>query len=89
VAVARAHVWWSVALLAVPAVLAGLALLWAGPRPQAAPPAAPARALPATRVAVAEPAPAGRPERITTRVLGAAGPLATVEESRRVEVTTG
>jgi hypothetical protein len=29
VAVARTYLWWFVALLAVPAVLAGLALLWA------------------------------------------------------------
>jgi outer membrane protein OmpA-like peptidoglycan-associated protein len=40
VAVARARVWWFVALLAVPAVLAGLALLWAGPPTSAAPPVA-------------------------------------------------
>jgi outer membrane protein OmpA-like peptidoglycan-associated protein len=45
--VTRARVWWSVALLAVPAVLAGLALLWAGPSTAAAPPAARAGALPA------------------------------------------
>ena len=37
-AVASARMWWSVALLAVPAVLAGLALLWAGPAPPAAAP---------------------------------------------------
>jgi outer membrane protein OmpA-like peptidoglycan-associated protein len=50
---ARPRVWWSVALLAVPAVLAGLALLWAGPPTPPAPavarasaPAAPPSALP-------------------------------------------
>jgi outer membrane protein OmpA-like peptidoglycan-associated protein len=40
VAVARARLWWFAALLAVPAVLAGLALLWADPPTSAAPPVA-------------------------------------------------
>jgi outer membrane protein OmpA-like peptidoglycan-associated protein len=43
---ARPLVWWSVALLAVPAVLSGLALLWAGSPTAPAPPAARASALP-------------------------------------------
>jgi outer membrane protein OmpA-like peptidoglycan-associated protein len=62
VAVARAHVWWSVAMLAVPAALAGLALLWAGPAPQAAPPVVPPRVLPAAPVDAADPTPAEQPD---------------------------
>jgi outer membrane protein OmpA-like peptidoglycan-associated protein len=40
--VVRARLWWSAALIAVPAVLAGIALLWAGPSAPAAPAAPPA-----------------------------------------------
>lgn len=75
--VARARVWWFVALLAVPAVLAGLALLWTGPPAPAAPPVAarvtapPAEppsaspAVPATApapVVATDPAPAAPPD---------------------------
>jgi outer membrane protein OmpA-like peptidoglycan-associated protein len=38
--VAHARVWWFVALLAVPAVVAGLALVWTGPPAPVAPPVA-------------------------------------------------
>jgi outer membrane protein OmpA-like peptidoglycan-associated protein len=58
-------VWWVVALLAVPAVLAGLALLWAGPPPPAVragavPPASPGTSA-AAPVVVAAPPPAEHP----------------------------
>ncbi|WP_345607960.1 OmpA family protein [Pseudonocardia adelaidensis] len=64
---ARAHVWWSVALLVVPAALAGLALLWAGPREQVAPPVAPAHVLPATPAVETR---ADRPDPTPARVAG-------------------
>jgi outer membrane protein OmpA-like peptidoglycan-associated protein len=44
--VAMARLWWFAAMLAVPAVLAGFALLWAGPPAPAAPPLARASVLP-------------------------------------------
>jgi len=86
VAVARAHVWWSVALLVVPAVLAGLALLWVGRQEQAPPPGTPARGLPAgpSAPAVAT-VPVDRPTHA-----GVTEPLGrTVDESGRGEITTG
>lgn len=80
VAVAHARLWWFVALLAVPAVLAGFALLWAGPPTPAAPPAGRAAAptaeppsappaVPASAPDVAtDPAPAEPPDPMATDV---------------------
>jgi outer membrane protein OmpA-like peptidoglycan-associated protein len=70
VAVARARLWWFVALFAVPAVLAGLALLWAGPPTPATPPSTRAGAPPsaspspppAAPVVVADPTPPAPPD---------------------------
>jgi outer membrane protein OmpA-like peptidoglycan-associated protein len=55
--VAADRVWWSAALLAVPAVLAGIALLWVGPPTPPAPPEARASVLPAAPAVAADPAP--------------------------------
>jgi outer membrane protein OmpA-like peptidoglycan-associated protein len=53
VAVVRAGLWWFVALLVVPAALAGIALVWPGqPSEATALPAEDAVALPATRAPV-------------------------------------
>jgi outer membrane protein OmpA-like peptidoglycan-associated protein len=57
VAVARAHLWWFVALLVVPAALASIALVWPGPAAPPAPPAEEAAALPAVRAPVVAEAP--------------------------------
>lgn len=65
---ARAHVWWSVALLAVPAALAGLGLLWAGPEPRATPPVPPPVVIPAAPVVAADPTPAEQPDPTPARV---------------------
>lgn len=55
----RARMWWFVALLAVPAALAALALLWPGPPTPSAPPvAARVGAPPAEPPGAARPAPA-------------------------------
>jgi outer membrane protein OmpA-like peptidoglycan-associated protein len=55
VAVVRAGLWWFVALLVVPAALAGIALVWPGQPPEAtALPAENARELPATPAPVLE-----------------------------------
>jgi outer membrane protein OmpA-like peptidoglycan-associated protein len=72
--VARARVWWFVALLAVPGVLAGLALLWAGPPSPTvpslaragvfpvAPPSGPPGGPPTAPVVAADPTPAEPPD---------------------------
>jgi outer membrane protein OmpA-like peptidoglycan-associated protein len=66
--VAHARAWWLVALIAVPAVLAGLALPWAGPPSSAAPLAVPATApagpptTAAAPVVGTDPAPAEPPD---------------------------
>lgn len=60
-AVAHARLWWSVALIAVPAVLAGLALLWTGPSTPAGPPVASADVLPAAPASVLPTVPASAP----------------------------
>jgi outer membrane protein OmpA-like peptidoglycan-associated protein len=60
--VPRARMWWFVALLAVPAALAALALLWAGPPTPSAPPvAARVGAPPAEPPGAALPGPASAP----------------------------
>jgi outer membrane protein OmpA-like peptidoglycan-associated protein len=77
VAVARAHLWWFVALLVVPAALAGLALVWPGP--PAPPPAVAAAAPPVVQapvvVAAPPPAPPTDPLRAQLGELLAAQPI--------------
>jgi outer membrane protein OmpA-like peptidoglycan-associated protein len=62
VAVARAHLWWFVALLVVPAALASFALVWPGPAAPPAPPAEEAAALPAVRAPVVAGNPPSAPQ---------------------------
>jgi outer membrane protein OmpA-like peptidoglycan-associated protein len=70
--VARDRVWWFVALFAVPAVLAGLALLWAGPSAPAAPPVALPTTPPSTSssapIVAADPAPVEQPNPVPAEV---------------------
>jgi outer membrane protein OmpA-like peptidoglycan-associated protein len=65
--------WWFVALFAVPAVLAGLALLWAGPPTPATSPGAPPTAspspLPAAPAVVADPTPPAPPDPMPTQLV--------------------